>query len=82
MAGMIRDVARVRSGSAALNPEIGRGNVFAGEVVWPALERDAAFLEAIDAVGDGKRLVDILLDHDDGGPLGDDHRQDGVEFAG
>ncbi len=44
-------------------------------------ERHASLLEAVDAVGDGKRLDDVLLDDDQAGPLGLDRRQLRVDVA-
>ena len=46
-------------------PEIGLLDRFARQAAGGPGERDPAFLEAIDAVGDGQRLGDVLLDDDD-----------------
>ena len=47
------------------HPEIGGVDGVAGELGRAAGERHASLLEAVDAVGDGERLHDVLLDDDD-----------------
>ena len=53
---LMRAHARNRRRGSASRDELGRR----------ARQRDAAFLEAVDAVGDPQRLADVLLDDDDG----------------
>ena len=50
-------------------PEIGGVDGVAGQLAGTARQRHPAFLEAIDAVGDGERLDDVLLDDDEARPL-------------
>ena len=52
---------------------------FARQLLRLTGERDAAFLQAIDALGDGERLHDILFDDDDRRPALTDARQRGVD---
>ena len=47
--------------------EIGAVNLVARQLARAAGERQAAFLEAVDAIGDFHRLDDVLLDEHDAG---------------
>ena len=47
------------------HPEIRRGDLLAGQILGRAGERDAALLQAIDALRRLERLHDVLLDQHD-----------------
>src|SRR5579884_52824 len=61
--------------------EISAEDLLARERAGPAFERDAPFLEAVDAIGSPHRLYDVLLDQDDAGALGLDSRQRRVDVG-
>src|SRR5262249_12280772 len=66
---------------ASLEPKVGGVDGVAREFCRLSSERHSAFLKAIDPIGHRHRLHDILLDDDDGGPLGLDHGEPLVHVA-
>ena len=56
------------------NPEISRGDFLAGQRLRLAVQRDAAFLQAIDMARGLQRLHDVLLDDDERNAFADDRR--------
>ncbi len=62
-------------------PEIGRVDLFSRDVRRPGRQCHAASHHAVDAVGDSQSLADVLLDEDDGGAVGEDLRQGGVDVT-
>ncbi len=74
---------RVRpGGDHGSDSEISGGNGVATEIGRLALQADASALKAIDVVGHGQRLADVLLDDDHGEALRQQVGNGGVNIAG
>src|SRR5215831_304289 len=69
----------VSSHSTTSGPEVGSGDLRAAEIAGNAVEGDHSLSQAIDPLGDGQHLADVLLHDDERRALRADGQQDFVE---